>query len=51
MMGRAALAAFPHLTHLAVEWVGKSGGMPCWALPASLRSFHVRVRCSPRSLP
>ncbi len=46
MMGTAALGAFLHLTHLAVEWVGSSPGMTCWALPPSLRSFHVRVRCS-----
>ena len=50
MAGAAALAAFPRLTELAVEWVGHGDGMPCWALPPSLRSLRVTVRVPPAPL-
>ena len=45
MVGAASLAAFPHLTQLTAEWVGQGDGMPCWTLPATLRSLRVKVCC------
>ena len=47
MAGTAASAAFPDLTQLTVEWIGPGEGMPCWALPATLRTLRIRVRASP----
>ena len=46
MSGAAALGAFPHLTQLTVEWLGgrQCDGLPCWALPGSLRILRIKVR-------